>query len=175
ARMFTQVGLPQFAVIVVILVIALIALRHPQGHGAQAGSATHTPTSTHASTSRAATPTATSTAPHASGSTSSSTSATTTTPGKLPLVVLNNTTVQGLAQQAKATFEAGGWTVTSLGNYQNDIISTCAYYDPSVTGALDAATALQAQFPAIKRVRPKFAGLPGGPVVVVLTPDYTSG
>lgn len=95
--------------------------------------------------------------------------------GRLPLVVLNDTTVTGLAQQAQQTFQAGGWTVSSVGNLTNDIISTCAYYDPTVTGAEAAATALRAQFPAIKRVQPKFAGLPAGPVVVVLTPDYTSG
>jgi hypothetical protein len=94
---------------------------------------------------------------------------------KLPLVVLNNTNVQSLAQQAKATFEAGGWVVTSTGNLTNDIVSTCTYYDPAVSGAQAAATALQKQFPAIKRVRPKFAELPAGPIVVVLTSDYASG
>jgi hypothetical protein len=94
---------------------------------------------------------------------------------KLPLVVLNNTTITGLAQQAAAQFRAGGWTVTSYGNLQNDIISTCAYYDPSVPGAQASATALRQQFPAIKRVVPKFPQLPAGPIVVVLTSDYTSG
>ena len=94
---------------------------------------------------------------------------------RLPLVVLNNTTIQGLAEQARATFQAGGWTVTATGNLTNDILSTCAYYDPAVSGAQAAATALQAQFPAIKRVQPKFPELPAGPIVVVLTPDYTSG
>jgi hypothetical protein len=62
--------------------------------------------------------------------------------------------------------------VTSTGNLVNSIISTCAYYDPNVEGAQAAATALQAQFPAIKRVVPKFAELPAGPIVVVLTADY---
>ena len=38
-----------------------------------------------------------------------------------------------------------------------------------------AAQALQPQFPAIKRSKPKFAELPAGPVVVVLTPDYSAG
>ena len=31
------------------------------------------------------------------------------------------------------------------------------------------------QFPTIKRVREKFAELPAGPLVVVLTPDYSAG
>ena len=50
--------------------------------------------------------------------------------------MLNNTKITGLATQAKAAFEAGGWTVTSTGNIVNNIISTCAYYDPSVPGDL---------------------------------------
>ena len=59
----------------------------------------------------------------------------------------------------------------------NDILSTCAYYDPSVVGAQAAATALQAQFPAIKRVEPQFAELAAynSPIVVILTPDYPGG
>jgi hypothetical protein len=98
----------------------------------------------------------------------------------VPLVVLNNTTVQGLAEQAAHRFESGGWTVTSFGNYQNEIASTCAYFDPSYAGAKAAAEALQRQYPTITRVQPRFAPdgvsepLPDAPVVVVLTPDYSS-
>jgi hypothetical protein len=96
--------------------------------------------------------------------------------GSLPLVVLNNTTTPNLARDAAQRFEAAGWTVTSYDeNYHNDILSTAAYYDPSVEGAKEAATALQKQFPTIKRVVPKFEGLPDGPVVVVLTTDYQPG
>jgi hypothetical protein len=91
----------------------------------------------------------------------------------VPLVVLNNTTISHLAQQAAQRFESGGWTVTTYGNYQNDILSTCAYYDSTDPAAKAAAQALQAQYPTIKRVEPKFPQLPSGPVVVVLTPDYS--
>jgi hypothetical protein len=156
---------------IAVLAIAVVALRHPGNRAANAGVITHR-TTTPAKGTASATPTPRSTP------TSTPTSPTATpTQGvaKLPLVVLNNTTVQRLAQQVRSTFEAGGWTVTSTGNLQNDIVSTCAYYDPSVAGAQAAATALQRQFPAIKRVQPKFAELPAGPIVVVLTPDYTSG
>jgi hypothetical protein len=88
-------------------------------------------------------------------------------------VVLNNTSKTGLADTASARFTAGGWTVTSTGNLANDILSTCAYYDPNTANAQAAATALMAQFPAIKRVVAKFSGLPAGPIVVVLTNDYS--
>ena len=93
----------------------------------------------------------------------------------VPLIVLNNTTIAGLAARAAQQFEAGGWTVTRSDNYQNEIVSTCAYYDPSDAQAKAAAEALQAQYPTIKRVKPKFPELPSGPVVVVLTPDYSAG
>jgi hypothetical protein len=88
---------------------------------------------------------------------------------------LNNSTVPGLAATAAAQFTAGGWTVTRSGNYTNNIISTCAYYDPSVTGAQTSAEALQRQFPKILRVKARFAQLPSGPIVVVLTSDYVGG
>jgi hypothetical protein len=165
---------------VVILVVALVALRHPQGHSARAGTATGTPTGTRTgavgssahSTQPSGTTGAGTTTPPPSSTRASTTPA---AGGKLPLIVLNNTTIQGLAAQAAGTFRAGGWTVTRYDNYTNDIVSTCAYYDPATPGAQAAATALRAQFPAIKRVQPKFAELPAGPVVVVLTPDYVSG
>ncbi len=86
--------------------------------------------------------------------------------------MLNNTTTPGLAADASQRFEDGGWTVSSQGNLTNTIISTCAYYDPATANAKAAARVLQSQYPTIKRVRPRFDGLPAGPIVVVLTPDY---
>ena len=91
----------------------------------------------------------------------------------IPLIVLNNTNKTGLADTAAGRFRAGGWTVTSTGNLVNNIASTVAYYDPSVANAQAAATELQTQFPAIKRVVAKFSGLPAGPIIVVLTSDYS--
>jgi hypothetical protein len=94
-------------------------------------------------------------------------------PAKVPLVILNNTQTVGLATTAKTRFEAGGWTVTSVSNYSNNIISTAAYYDASDPANKVAALALQAQFPAIKRVVERFAELPAGPIIVILTTDYS--
>ena len=158
-----------------VLAIAIVAIRHPDGRTANAGvitthvARTTSEPSKSAPATHAASTGAGATSPGPTSSTGSATGA------KLPLIVLNNTTVTKLAAEARTTFEAGGWTVTRIGNLQNDILSTCAYYDPAVAGAQAAADALRAQFPAIKRVAPKFAELPAGPIVVVLTPDYTSG
>jgi hypothetical protein len=162
---------------VAVLVVAVIALRSPNGHGTSADRATTrqpstpTPPRTHRSTATSApskTVTGTTHARAAPATHSSSAAAV-----KMPLVVLNNTRVPGLAALARSRFEAGGWTVTSTGNLVNNIVSTCAYYDPGLADAQAAAQALRAQFPAIKRVVVKFDGLPAGPIVVVLTSDYS--
>ena len=158
---------------VVVLVVAIIALRHPQGHTARAGAPTSSPTR-NTVTARPASSSAAPSTPAPSTPSSPSTSASPSVPagGKVPLIVLNQTSTIGLAAKAGATFQAGGWTVTSVGSLRNDVISTTAYYDPTVAGAQAAAEALQVQFPAVKRVLPKFAELPAGPIVVVLTSDY---
>ncbi len=163
---------------VVVLVVAVFALRHPRGEGTVAGSDTRAPSSSapQPSTSSGSAPSkrVSSSAAPTSASSSPSSSAPAAA-AKLPLVVLNDTTISGLAKQAADTFQAGGWSVAQVGNLQNDILSTCAYYDPSATGARASAELLRHQFPAIKRVVPKFPELPSGPIVVVLTPDYPSG
>jgi len=172
--MWDRVGGIAVAVLgVAVLVVAIIALRHPQGHTARAGAPTASPTR-NTITARPASSSAAPSTPAPSTPSSPSTSASPSVPagGKVPLIVLNQTSTIGLAAKAGATFQAGGWTVTSVGSLRNDVISTTAYYDPTVAGAQAAAEALQVQFPAVKRVLPKFAELPAGPIVVVLTSDY---
>ena len=171
---------------VVVAVVAVIALHQPNGH--RAAAATSKPTSPSGSAGASPTPSASTSASasgsaHASSSASTSRSvtgtATTSHPvtiqelKALPLMVLNNTSKIGLATTAEQRFTSAGWTVQTTGNLSNDIISTCAYYDPNVTNSHAAATALQQEFPAIKRVVPRFSGLPSGPIVVVLTSDYS--
>jgi len=94
-------------------------------------------------------------------------------PAGTPLVVLDNTGRPDLARSASQRFSQGGWTVTETSTFEGDILSTAAYYDPATPGAQAAAEALQQQFPEIQRVRPKFVGLGPGPVIVVLTYDYS--
>jgi LytR cell envelope-related transcriptional attenuator len=159
---------------VVVLVVAIIALRQPNGHQA----ALHTSGVAESSSTGSSTPASSSTAASSSSAAPSTSSTPTPTvtadPLKaIPLIVLNNTSKTGLADTAAGRFRAEGWTVTSTGNLVNNIASTVAYYDPSVANAQAAATALQAQFPAIKRVVAKFSGLPAGPIIVVLTSDYS--
>ena len=84
-----------------------------------------------------------------------------------PIVVLNDTQVHGLAKAAQQRLQRGGWSVSAIGNVHN-ITATSAYYDPANRNARAAAQALAAQFPSIKRVAPRFPGLPAGPIVLVL-------
>jgi len=155
----------------------VLALSHPKTTGATAGKTTKPPGSTTGaanSTPASANQSvpASSSAPARSAPASSSGASVAT--AKAPLVVLNNTTTTHLAEQAATRFEAGGWTVTKFDNYQNDILSTCAYYDPDTAGSKAAAEALRKQFPTIKRVEPQFSELSSwdSPIVVILTPDY---
>jgi hypothetical protein len=154
---------------IAVAVVAIAALRHPNGRQAKAvtlQTSTVTATATRTTTGSARP----STSAHPS---QSSTKASSPAAHKVPLVVLNNTQVPQLADTARSRFENAGWTVTSVGNITNDILSTCAYYDPSDPANLAAALELQREFPAIKRVKEKFPELPPGPIVVVLTADYS--
>lgn len=165
----------------VVLVVALFALRHPSGQDttvdagrtSRVGTVKQSPSTKHA-TAKAA-PSSPARSLHLGSPTKHGSSQPSESPRAVPLIVLNNTTTQGLAAEAAAVFKSGGWTVTRFDNYRNDIVSTCAYYDPAEPSAKSAAEALRRQYPTIKRVAPKFAELPSGPIVVVLTPDYSAG
>jgi hypothetical protein len=153
----------------VVAVVAVVAIKDERKPEALSPAALRSSTSAAPHTTTSTTPRQPTTAPS---------TRTVTTPSidvhTIPLVVMNNTATTGLAAGARQRFEAAGWTVTSIGTMSNDIISTCAYYDPAQRGAKSAARALQRDFPTIKRVLPRFAELPEGPVVVVLTWDYST-
>lgn len=155
---------------IAVAVVALIALRHPNGRQAKPVSL-RTSTSTVTATPPPATKTVTKSPTPSTPTTGSS--APTEGSRPFPLIVLNSTSITDLAATAKQRFEQGGWTVTSTDNIVNDILSTCAYYDPNIPGTEQAAEQLQQQFPQIKRVKERFAELPAGPIVVVLTTDYS--
>ena len=154
---------------VAVLVVAILALREPKGHVSRSTGTPRTKTivSTVTNTPK---PSASQT-----GSSSSAPSTSAAAVKAVPLIVLNNTTIAGLARTAAQKLRADGWTVTRYDNYRNAIVSTCAYYDPAVPGAQAAAQALQAQYSWIKRSKVRFPELPSGPVVLVLTAGLPSG
>jgi hypothetical protein len=88
---------------------------------------------------------------------------------RLPLTVLNNSRRTGLADRAASRFAGGGWPVTLAGNFTGQIPETTVYYAP---GQQASALLLQRTFPGLTRVRPRFDGLPGSGLTVVLTRAY---
>jgi hypothetical protein len=152
-----------------VAIVAIVALNHPKGR--QAANVSNLPSSSVAhsvspSTS-ASKPKVTKPAPTKSTTSSAQSNA------RPAVLVLNNTSTANLASTAVGRFQQGGWTASNGGNFDGSILSTAAYYDPSVSGAQAAAQTLQRQFPAIQRVVPRFSGLPQGPIIVVLTTDYS--
>jgi hypothetical protein len=136
---------------VVVLVVAILALRHPKDTGTAPGSTTPQPSTSTGAQVSPSTSVSPSTKP------SPSTTPTTSSPSgpkKVALIVLSNSDVHGLAATAAAQFIAGGWTVTRTGSWTVYTISPAAYYDPQVADAKSAAEALQKQFPKIQRVLP---------------------
>ena len=139
----------------IVGVIAVVALTQPSGQRSTTGiRQTGSSDDTAGSTGAPATP------------------GTTASTARASVVVLNNTTIAGLAGTAGADLTAGGWTVTATANYQDTIESTAAYYDPDDPAGKPAALALQAQFPWIVRVVERFDELPPSPIVLVLTAAY---
>ena len=95
-----------------------------------------------------------------------------TTPAQAPVVpvsVLNNSRIKGLADRASARFRAGGWPVATTGNYRGgNIAQTTVYYAP---GQQASAERFAKQF-GIPRVAPRFPGIPVQGMTVILTRDY---
>ena len=90
-------------------------------------------------------------------------------PALVPVTVLNNSRYAGLADRAAARFRADGWPVKETGNFRGRIRSTTIYYPP---GQEQAALDFAQRFPGMQRVLPRFDGLPGSGLTVVLTRDY---
>lgn len=87
----------------------------------------------------------------------------------VPVSVLNNSRIKGLADRAATRFRAGGWPVPVTGNYRGGIIATTTVY--FAPGQQASAQRFARQF-GIPRVAPRFAGLPTRGMTVVLTRDY---
>lgn len=90
----------------------------------------------------------------------------------VPVRVLNNSKIKGLAAKAASDLKADGWNVTETGNYSAGIIpTTTVYYRP---GTEEEATARAIGEAFGLRVQERFEGIkdasPG--VIVIVTNDY---
>jgi hypothetical protein len=88
------------------------------------------------------------------------------------VIVLNDSTISGLAHRAAAMLADRGWSIAAIGNLPANVAETTVYYAPA---ARSAARELAATGLGVRRVLPQSA-LPitwAGPLVVVLTSDST--
>jgi len=86
----------------------------------------------------------------------------------IPVTVLNNSRYPNLAVEQAARFERGGWPIRSVGNFTGRIVSTTVYYEP---GQEASARAFADAFEGMVRVLPRFQGLPGSGLTIVVTRD----
>ncbi len=156
---------------VVVIAVVAVALVGRNAHSSRTTAAGH-PASKAAARTTAATPAA---APkHPRRSAPAPTKAAVPAPARVPLTVLNNTTVTGLAHTAAADFTAHGWSVDQVANYTGRLAATTVFYPDGDAAAQRAARALAKQFPEIAQVAPRSPELPGSGLTVVLAPDWTT-
>ncbi|MDQ1532105.1 MAG: hypothetical protein QOE37_2230, partial [Microbacteriaceae bacterium] len=98
-------------------------------------------------------------------------------PVRVPITVLNSTTVNGLAGKAAKAFIAKGWQAPSVGAYKGgDIASSTVYFAQGDEKQRQAAVQLADMFPKLTGPAPRFFQLPAGVtapgLVVVLTGDW---
>jgi hypothetical protein len=95
---------------------------------------------------------------------------------RAPLTVLNNSKIKGLGEQAAGQAERQGWRVADVGNFAGRIPVTTIYFNPGDAAGERAAQEFAAEFPAVQRVFPRYAGLPPTPpgIVLVVTRDWVN-
>lgn len=89
---------------------------------------------------------------------------------RVPVGILNNTDITGLAGRAEQRLEAGGWDVPAIDTYTSGEVSETTVFYPA--GMQDAAEALAAQFPEIARVEPRLPNLTSDWLVLIVAEDY---
>lgn len=81
-----------------------------------------------------------------------------------PVVVLNQTTITGLAAQVARSLEADGWQVVGVGNWRGNVPETTVYYLPGTY----AQAQLLARDLGADRLRPRVSGMRTDRLTVIL-------
>lgn len=158
--------------VIVIVIVLLLVLNRPGHHTTDAGPVVTPAPSVHTSQSAAPTPSARpSPSPTPRKTVPVAQPSATAKPrvGKLPVTVLNNSRRTGLAHRAAAQVAGGGWPIRQIGNFTGRIAVSTVYYAP---GQKQVAGALAHQFSAVQRVLPRFHGLPGSGLTLVVTREW---
>lgn len=160
---------PLIAVVAVAIVVVLLLFLNGRPAKRGGSPAVEPPASVSHSASVSPSATKATTSPTAKPSTLAATPSSARAVARLPVTVLNNSRYAGLAAKAAAQLRAGGWPVAAVGNFTGRIAEPTVYYAP---GEEAAAKALAAQFPRIARVHPRFPGLPGTGLTLVVTRQW---
>jgi hypothetical protein len=165
--------------VIVIVIVALLVLNRPGHHATDAGPAVQSPgpslpTSQAAVTTPSvkASPTPSpkpSSKPHKTVPVAEPSATAKPAVAKAPVTVLNNSRRTGLAHRAAAQVANGGWQIKQIGNFTGRIRISTVYYAP---GQAAVAHKFAHQFSAVQRVLPRFRGLPGSGLTLVVTREW---
>jgi cytoskeletal protein RodZ len=195
ARPARLAGLVLIGVAVIALILGVITLINggkSNNNGAgQQPSSTSGPTSNRPGSSQAPPPKTTTNSPQTSTTQQPPPQTTTTTANPqppqpppnnraVPVKVLNNSKITGLAARAATDFKADGWNVTFTGNYTptsnaGNLPTSTALYRPGTPGEA-AAKELAQKFGLVAdtHIPPGSNTDPGNGVTVIVTNDYGS-
>ncbi|MEN0140235.1 MAG: LytR C-terminal domain-containing protein [Rhodococcus sp. (in: high G+C Gram-positive bacteria)] len=163
------------AMVLIALAILFAGLGFASLGGSDSEETAATVTTSAAATTTAARPT---TAAGAAGGTSASAASTTSgassttkaaDAASVPVRVLNNSNVTGLASQTATELMSSGWTVSETGNYSDGTISETTVYYGTSAAEKEAATEIATQLGV--SAEPKFPGIANSSagVVVIVT------
>jgi len=175
-RLLPPLGAVGAVVLVIVLLLVLNNRSAKPGAGPAIVSSPTPSASPSASASASASPGESSAAPSAAptGPAPPVSEPPATTPpsvAKVPVTVLNNSRQRGLGHEVANELRVKGWPIADVGNYRGRLTATTVFYSP---GQLAAAQELAREFPQIRRIEPRFAGLPGHGLTLVVTRDWTA-
>lgn len=160
--------------VLIALAILFAGLGFASLGGSDSEETAATVTTSAAATTTAARPTTAAGAGGASASAASTTSGASSTTkaadaASVPVRVLNNSNVTGLASQTATELMSSGWTVSETGNYSDGTISETTVYYGTSAAEKEAATEIAAQLGV--SAEPKFPGIANSSagVVVIVT------
>jgi hypothetical protein len=166
-------ALPSLAAVTAVVAVILLLLvlnNRPTPSGPGPGAVAEKPASSRISESPSPTPSTSAPAPPVTEPPATQPPAATPA-ARLPVTVLNNSRITHLAARVAADLAAHGWPVRKTGNFTGRIRSTTVYY---AAGQRASAVRLARQFHQIRRVLPRFAGLPGRGLTLVVTRDWSA-
>jgi hypothetical protein len=160
---------------VALAVLGVWSFTSPQTQPTSAGRAAAASSSAQATLSSA--PGTESLPPLDTGNGVASTSSAPPAPIRLPVTVLNSTSVTGLAAKIATQLNGQGWTTAGVGAYKGgDVSATTVYYTDGNADQQQSAQQLVELFPGkVNGPAPRFFDLPAGTpdgLVVVATGDW---